>query len=65
MLAAKPGQVTFNAVYYGPDNPPASGRLAMMVGEGNGIFLDTNANPTGKSFKIEDVINLPGEECQY
>jgi Mg-chelatase subunit ChlD len=58
-----PGRVSFNTIYYGPDDPSASGRLKNMATAGGGEFLDTNANATGKSFYISDVIKIPGEVC--
>ncbi len=64
LIGLRPGKVTFNAVYYGPLNPTASGRLQMMTMVGGGKFLDTNANPNGKSFQIVDVINVPGTICK-
>lgn len=59
-----PGQITFNTIYYGDKDDQASGRLATMAQVGGGKFLDTNANPTGKSFQILDVINVPGTACK-
>ncbi len=64
IMRAKPNQVTFNAVYYGPGDPEASQRLARMVQLGNGVFLDTNANPNGKNFQITDVVSIPGQSCR-
>lgn len=58
-----PGRITFNTVYYGPTDASASGRLQNMATAGGGRFLDTNANSSGKSFYIDDVINLPGTTC--
>ncbi len=54
-----PEKITFNAVYYGPTNPSASTRLKQMSLIGKGLFLDTNLNPAGKDFDIEDVIEIP------
>lgn len=58
-----PGQVTFNTIYYGIYNPTASSRLSSMANAGGGLFLDTNANPSGRDFQIDHVINVPGVEC--
>lgn len=63
LVSLLPGQITFNAVYYGSANATAAGRLSQMVQAGGGKFLDTNANPTGKSFQIVDVIAVPGTTC--
>lgn len=60
VLNAAPGQVTFNAIYYGATNPDASNLMKDMATEGLGRFLDTNANPNGKSFQIGDVVYVPG-----
>jgi len=59
-----PGRVSFNTVYYGEVDASASGRLRDMSLAGGGEFLDTNNNPTGKSFYIADYINIPGVSCQ-
>ncbi|MGE4132995.1 MAG: VWA domain-containing protein [Bdellovibrionales bacterium] len=64
MVNLVPGRTTFNTVYYGPANADASSRLNRMSNTGGGKFLDTNANPAGKSFAIEDVINVPGTACR-
>lgn len=59
-----PGRVSFNTIYYGEVDASASGRLKDMSIAGGGEFLDTNNNPTGKSFYIADYINIPGVGCQ-
>lgn len=58
-----PGEVTLNTLYYGPKDDEASGRLRSMAQTGGGNFLDTNANPTGNSFLISDLIVIPGVVC--
>lgn len=63
ILNLSPGQISFNTIYYGLADVDASNRLRMMASAGQGQFLDTNANPTGKSFAIQDVINVPGVVC--
>ncbi|MBX3021048.1 MAG: VWA domain-containing protein [Bdellovibrionales bacterium] len=65
LLAVKPGKVSFNTIYYGSADLEATERLRMMAQVGGGKFLDTNANPSGKSFLISNVINVPGmPACQ-
>lgn len=61
----RPGQVTFNTIYYGPKNDSASGRLKLMAAQGGGYFLDTNSNPTAKDFLISNVVNVPGTVCEH
>lgn len=63
IVNAAPGQVSFNAVYYGPADAQASGRLQMMAGTGGGNFLNTNTNPTGNAFLISDLVIVPGINC--
>jgi predicted P-loop ATPase len=64
ILAARPGQVTFNTVFYGAADAQASGRLSLMARTGNGYFLDTNTNPTGKDFLISNIVDVPGSACR-
>lgn len=63
ILATRPGQVTFNTVYYGPGDKTASERLRTMATTGGGYFLDTNRSATAKSFLISNVVNVPGSSC--
>ncbi len=63
VVGALPGEVTLNTLYYGPTDAEASGRLRKMAQTGGGNFLDTNANPTGNSFLISDLIVIPGVIC--
>lgn len=63
LLGVRPGQVSFNAIYYGDADVAANTRLKMMATVGLGQFLDTNNNPTGKQFVISDVINVAGLNC--
>lgn len=58
-----PGQVTFNAIYYGPNDANAATRLNMMTQAGGGKFLDANTS-TGYNFQISDVVTLPGTVCK-
>lgn len=64
ILAAAPNQVSFSTIYYGNANAVASNRLKAMATVGKGNFLDTNANPNGRSFPIESVVTVPGMVCQ-
>ena len=64
IMALAPGRVSFNAVYYGPVNKTASDLLQSMATSGNGNFLNTNTNPTGLSFSISDLVNVPVTTCQ-
>lgn len=70
------GDVTFNTVYYGPMNPPASSRLLRMANWGRGKFLDTNVSGripldsligfnTGEPWLIKNftVTNLNASPC--
>lgn len=57
----KPGQVTFNAIYYGTPDNQASARLTAMASVGGGKFLDTNV--TGATFDISNVVNVAGVRC--
>lgn len=57
------GRVSFNTVYYGSMNSAAATRLKDMAAEGGGNFLDVNANGTGSSFLISDLVQLPGVIC--
>lgn len=61
MVNQIPGQVTFNAIYYGPNDPLAATRLNKMAVAGNGKFLDASA---GFNFQITDVVTVPGTVCQ-
>lgn len=63
LVNIRPGKISFNTVYYGEVDADASGRLQMMSSAGGGQFLDTNNNPTGKSFYVSDSITLPGVTC--
>lgn len=63
LLAAAPGQVTFNTIYYGNLNNAAGNRMYMMALEGGGQFLDVNLNPQGKSFPISNVVTIAGVVC--
>lgn len=58
-----PGQVTFNAIYYGNADPNAAARLTYMTQAGGGKFLDANTS-TGISFQITDVVTIPGTGCK-
>lgn len=64
IVASMPGRVSFNTVYYGPNNADASDRLKMMAQTGGGNFLDTNKNSTGTLFSISDLVIVPGEVCE-
>lgn len=55
-----PDQISFNAIYYGAANPSATSLMSQMATAGLGRFLDTNANPSGKTFSIGDVVYVPG-----
>ncbi len=59
----RPGQVSFNTIYYGDVDAEANARLKKMAAVGGGQFLDTNASATGKDFVISDVINVAGLNC--
>ena len=63
IVATLPGRVSFNTVYYGPENSDASDRLKMMAQVGGGNFLDTNKNSTGNLFSLSDLVVVPGEVC--
>lgn len=63
LVATLPGEVSLNTLYYGPKQDTASGRLRTMAQLGGGNFLDTNANPTGNSFLISDLVLIPGVIC--
>ena len=63
MVASRPNQVTVNTIYYGHDDPTASARLQMMATVGKGHFLDVNNSPLGKDFQIENLITVPGSNC--
>lgn len=65
IVGLHPNQITFNTVYYGPDNPQASGRLKLMAQQGNGYFLDTNSSATQKDFLISNIVNVPGTVCVH
>lgn len=58
-----PGQVTFNAIYYGSNDAVAANRLNKMAQAGGGKFLDANTS-TGYNFQITDVVTVPGTKCQ-
>lgn len=64
ILDVSPEQVSLSTVYYGPKNDNASARLAMMAQKGGGNFLDTNANPSGNFFAVNDIVTIPGVVCQ-
>ena len=64
IAALIPGRVSFNTIYYGDNDPNASGLLKSMAEAGDGNFLDTNQNPSGKTFDIADLAIVPGEICQ-
>lgn len=59
----RPGQVSFNTIYYGSVDAEANARLKNMAVAGQGQFLDTNATAAGKQFVISDVINVAGLNC--
>lgn len=63
LVATLPGEVSLNTLYYGPKQDTASARLRTMAQIGGGNFLDTNANPTGNSFLISDLVLIPGVIC--
>lgn len=63
IIALRPGQITFNTIYYGGVDNVANQRLRTMATAGNGQFLDTNSNSTGKYFVISDVISVAGLNC--
>lgn len=64
IVGTKPGRVTFNTVYYGSGgNTAAIERLSGMAKAGSGNFLNTNLNPTQKSFLISNIVNIPGQVC--
>ncbi len=58
-----PNRIAITTVYYGPSDPAASGRLAMMAKMGHGQFLDTNKSSAGKDFQVSDIVNIPGVVC--
>lgn len=60
IMDLKPNQISFNTVYYGPEDPEAAERLKLMAQVGKGKFLDTNKNPSGNSFLISNIVNVPG-----
>lgn len=63
--ALAPNQITFNTLYFGPaENTTPIALLQNMAAAGNGYFLNTNANPNGRSFTIDSVVNIPGASCQ-
>lgn len=65
IVGAKPNKVSFNTIYYGKTDVEAADRLRLMAQTGGGKFLDTNVNPSGKSFLIANVVNVPGmPNCQ-
>lgn len=64
LINVYPNQITFNTIYYGDLDQGTAERLEMMAEVGNGQFLDTNENPTGKYFEISHIINVPGVKCE-
>lgn len=65
LLAAAPGRVSLNTVYYGPDNSSASSRMERMADMGGGNFLDTYkyGYGAGTVFSISDFVTVPGVAC--
>jgi hypothetical protein len=63
LVDLRPDHISFNSIYYGPADADASSRMHMMADVGKGQFLDTNNNPSGKTFNISDVIGVPGSNC--
>lgn len=59
IVGLSPGKITFNTVYYGAGAATEAGLVQSMAQAGNGHFLNTNTNPTGLDFEIQDVINVP------
>lgn len=57
-----PGQISFNTVYYGPQNPAAVERLSEMAKTGQGRFLDANQG-SGVKLDIQSVVTVPGTNC--
>lgn len=62
LVNAKPGQVSFNTIYYGAPDLEASTRLLNMSKDGGGQFLDTNIT-NGRTFPISNVVAIPGVPC--
>ena len=64
VVALAPNSITFNTFYFGPaENTTPIALLDGMANAGNGHFLNTNANPNGKSFQIDAIVNVPGTTC--
>ncbi|PWU17594.1 MAG: hypothetical protein C5B49_08510 [Bdellovibrio sp.] len=63
ILNQAPGQVTFSTVFYGSTDATASSTLQSMATTGKGQFVDMNTYPSGQTFTIQDVINVPGPGC--
>lgn len=61
LVSLKSGEVTFSAVYYGPNSVNNSTRLKNMATAGHGRFLDTNTE--GKNFAISDLVTLSNSTC--
>jgi len=59
MVSLSPGKITFNTVYYGPGVATEAGLLQSLAQTGNGHFLNTNTNPSGLDFSIQDVVAVP------
>jgi len=56
----RPGQVSFNTIYYGEADPVANARLKNMAAAGAGQFKDASISTNGQQFVISDVINVAG-----
>ncbi|MGZ3723853.1 MAG: hypothetical protein ACXVA9_13010 [Bdellovibrionales bacterium] len=63
LLNSFPGQITFNTVYYGPNDAQAHALLMQASIAGNGQFLDLNTNSAVSSFMISSVVTVPGALC--
>lgn len=65
VAAGKGRALTVNTIYFGDPNDKGSfSNLDAMAKEGNGQFVDTNLIGAGGSLVINDVINVPGANCQ-
>lgn len=58
-----PGRVSFNTIYYGMPSQGGRDLMQGMANVGGGQFLDTNTAGTGRSFPIDNVIQIPGQVC--
>lgn len=66
LVNARPGQTSFNTVFYGYQNDTqAASRLQSYATLGGGLFLNVWSNPTGKDFQIVNTISVPGSTCNH